>query len=142
MRDPVEDLLGRGMSFARSEALMDLHIAFRGMEPSQAVESRIRQRAEKLERYHDRITACRVVVDAPHRRHTKGERYTVRVDLTVPGHEIVVNRDSGGDRAHEDVYAAVRDAFDAAGRQLEDTVRIARGDVKHHDARLTERPRS
>lgn len=103
------------------------------MSPSPAVESKIRDRVQKLEQYHHRITACRVVVDAQHRRHTKGELYTVRVDVTVPGHEIFANKDSGNNHAHEDVHVAVRDAFDAATRQLEDVVRRARGDVKHHE---------
>jgi cold shock CspA family protein/ribosome-associated translation inhibitor RaiA len=113
---------------------MELHIAFQGMPPSPAVEQRIRELAAKLERFHGRITACRVVVGAPHRRHAKGELYTVRVDLTVPGHEILATKDRGKDHAHEDVYVAIRDAFDAAARQLEDVARRARGDVKHHEA--------
>jgi ribosome-associated translation inhibitor RaiA len=93
------------------------------MAPSPAVESRIRERATKLERLNGRITTCRVVVHAPHRRHTKGELYTVRVDLTVPGHQIVAQRDRGKDHAHEDIYVAIRDAFDAASRQLGDMTR-------------------
>ena len=113
---------------------MKLHIAFRGMTPSPAVQSRILERAAKLERFHQRITACRVVVDAPHRRHTKGERYTVHVDLIVPGHEILGGKRRGKIHAHEDVYVALRNAFDAAARQLESVTRRARGNVKYHDA--------
>jgi ribosomal subunit interface protein len=113
---------------------MELHIAFRGMTPSPAVQSRILERAAKLERFHQRITACRVVVDSPHRRHTKGELYTVRLELVVPGHEILVNKDRGKNHGHEDVYVAIRDAFNAAARQLEDVARRARGDVKRHEA--------
>jgi ribosomal subunit interface protein len=96
-----------------------LQITFKNMDPSEAVETKIRQRVEKLSRHADRITACHVVVEAPHRNHQKGLLYSVRVDLTIPGDELVVNREHNSDPAHEDVYVAVRDAFDATQRQLE-----------------------
>lgn len=112
---------------------MELQIAFRGMPSSPAVESRIREKAAKLEQFHHRITACRVVVDAPHRRHAKGDLFMVRVELTIPGHDVLANKDSGMDHSHEDVYVAIRDAFDVATRRLEDAARRARGDVKHHE---------
>ena len=88
------------------------------MDPSPAVEERIRQKAEKLERFHDRIVGCTVVVEAPHRHHHKGKLYNVRVDISVPGKDVVVDRAKPIDHAHEDVYVAVRDAFDAAVRRL------------------------
>jgi cold shock CspA family protein len=72
------------------------------------------------------------VVAAPHRHHRKGVRYNVRIDLTVPGREIVVNRDQQLDHAHEDVFVAIRDAFRAVRRRLEDHARRQRGDVKAH----------
>jgi ribosomal subunit interface protein len=100
-----------------------LQIAFRGMDPSPAVEDRVRERSAQLERFHDRITSCRVVVQAPHQHHQKGGLYEVRVDLHVPGAEIVINHEGSQEHAHEDVYVAVRDAFDAAERKLEDHVR-------------------
>lgn len=96
-----------------------LEISFKGMDRSEAVEARVREKAAWLENFHERIMSCRVVVEAPHRHQHKGRIYTVRVDLTVPGAELVVNRDPGANHAHEDVYVAIRDAFDAAKRQLE-----------------------
>jgi len=103
------------------------------MDRSDAVEARVRERAEKLDRFAGRIMSCRVVIEAPHKHHHKGGLYKVHIDITVPGGELVVNRESGLDHGHEDVYVAVRDAFDAARRQLEDYVRRQRGKVKTHE---------
>jgi ribosome-associated translation inhibitor RaiA/cold shock CspA family protein len=111
---------------------LPLQITFRHMEPSAALEARIRQRAEELDQFFDRITACRVVVECGNRRHQQGNIFEVRVDLTVPGAEIVVGRDSGTNHGHEDAHVAVRDAFDAARRRLEDHARERRGAVKLH----------
>jgi ribosomal subunit interface protein len=112
---------------------LPLQITFRGMDPSEAVEAQIRERTERLDRFHDRITGCRVVVEKAHRHHHKGGTYHIRLDLTVPGREIVVKRDPAENHAHEDIYVAIRDAFDAAKRQLEDHARRQRGDIKAHD---------
>ena len=109
-----------------------LQISFRNTDPSPAVEARIRKKAEKLERFHDRIVGCNVVVEAPHRHHHKGKLYSVRVDISVPGKGVVVDRAKPVDQAHEDVYVAIRDAFDAAVRRLEDQARKMRGNVKSH----------
>lgn len=102
-------------------------VSFKGMKPSAAVEADIRDRVERLEQFHDRIVSCRVVVEAPHRHQHKGRLYHVHIDVSVPGGEIVVNREAGLDHAHEDVYVALRDAFSAAQRQLEDHVRKTSG---------------
>jgi ribosomal subunit interface protein len=110
-----------------------VEVTFRGMDPSEAVEAKIRKKAEKLERYFDRIVSCRVVVESPHRRHQKGKLYNLRIDIGVPGREIVVTHSGPKNHAHEDIYVAVRDAFNAATRQLEDHARKVRGDVKSHE---------
>lgn len=99
---------------------LPLQVTFHNMDASEMVEESVREHAAKLERYFDRITGCRVVVEAPHRHHHKGKMYEVRIDISVPGSEIVVNHDGHKDHAHEDVYVAVRDAFNAATRQLQD----------------------
>lgn len=111
-----------------------IQITFRQMAPSPAVEERIRERAAELERFYDRIVRCHVVVHAPHRSHHQGTLYHVSIDMMVPGADIVVNRGAAVDHAHEDVHVAVRDAFDAARRQLEDHARRHRGQVKTHAA--------
>lgn len=111
-----------------------LTITFRGMDSSEAVGQQIRDRVEALGRVHERIIACRVVLESRHRRHQKGNIFHVAITLTVPGREIAVNRDRGQDHAHEDAYVAIRDAFDAARRRLEDHARVAGGAVKAHEA--------
>lgn len=109
-----------------------LQIAFRHMASSPALEARIRERAEEIERFFARILSCHVVVECRHPRRLQGNLFQVQVVLKVPGREIVAGRDSGADHAHEDPYVAVRDAFDAARRRLEDHAREGRGDVKLH----------
>ena len=115
---------------------LPLQITFRNIPPSEAVEAKVRERAEKLERITDNILACRVTIEAPHKHHCKGSTYQVRIDLTVPGNEIVVSRDPGLNHAHEDVYVAVRDAFNAVRRQLEGYVRQQQGNAKQHQQNL------
>ena len=88
---------------------------------------RIRDKAKKLDEFFDRIMSCRVVVEAPHKHHHQGKQFNVRIDIGVPGSEIVVNRGHA-----EDVYVALRDAFDAAKRQLEEYARKLHGNVKAH----------
>ncbi|POF29446.1 HPF/RaiA family ribosome-associated protein [Roseibium marinum] len=108
-------------------------VTFRGVEPSPHVEAKIRERIEKLEEFHGRITACQVTVEVPHRHGQKGEIYKISIDIQVPGRDIVVNREPGKNHAHEDILVAVRDAFDAAQRQHEDHVRKTGGvHVKSH----------
>jgi ribosome-associated translation inhibitor RaiA len=111
-----------------------LQITFRNMEHSDAVEARVRELAEKLDHYFDRITACHVVIEAPHRHHHKGKLYQVNITLAVPGSEIAIGHSGRKNHAHEDVYVADSDSFKAAKRQLEDYVRKSRGDVKTHAA--------
>ena len=98
---------------------LPLQITFRNMEPSEAVEARIREKAEKLDRFCDQIMSCRVVFEAHHQHQHQGNLFHVRIDITVPDKEIVISREPGRHQAHEDAYVAIRDAFDAARRQLE-----------------------
>ena len=101
-----------------------LQISFDNVEHSDAVETRIREEAAKLEQFHDRIISMRVVVTKPQKRHHKGDTFQVRIHLTAPGGaDIAITRDPAADGAHEDVYVTVRDAFAAARRKLQDTQR-------------------
>lgn len=111
---------------------LPLEIVFRNLEPSEAIEARLRERAEKLEKFYPDIMSCRVVVEAHHKHHHKGNLYHVRIDLTVPEAELIASREPHDHHAHEDVYVAMRDAFDAMRRQLEDYARRRRGHVKTH----------
>lgn len=109
-----------------------LEITFRGIDPSPAVEARIRDKAAKLCQYDERVIRGEVVVETPHRHHLKGRLFHVRITLTVPGGVVVTRREPHQRHGHEDVYIAIRDAFDDAARQLEDRVRRQRGDIKFH----------
>lgn len=93
----------------------------------------------RLESLSARITGCKVVISQPHRHHRDGRLVSVRVEVIVPGGEVVVSRDHHLDHAHEDVRVALRDAFRAARRRLEDHVRRRRGVEKHHAPRQSGR---
>jgi cold shock CspA family protein len=109
-----------------------VEITYRDIEKSDAVEARVRDWVDKLERVYDRITRCEVTIGQPHHRHRKGNAFSVTIRLTVPGGEVVSSHDPGPDGAHEDVYVALRDAFLASRRQLEDHVRKLRRETKVH----------
>lgn len=102
-------------------------VTFRNMGPSTAVEARVLEHSAGLERYHQRITACRVMVEAGHRHHHKGKLYHIRIEVAVPGGDIVVRRDPPEHHSHEEILVAIRDAFDAARRQLENHRRQQQG---------------
>lgn len=108
-------------------------IRFRGMEASDAVRTVIEKKISKLEQCCGRINSCRVTVEEPHRRHRKGKLFSVRIDMTMPGREIVVDRTHGSGNSHEDVYVAIRDAFDAARQKVEHYAMQSRGHVKFHE---------
>ncbi len=110
-----------------------LQITFRNLEHSAAVETRIRERVAQLEQFHYRIISCRVMVEAPDQRRQQGGLFHIRVDLKVPGKEIVVKRGPSQHHAHEDINVAIRDCFDSVRRQLEDVARNRRGDTKAHE---------
>ena len=113
-----------------------LQLSFRDV-PAQRqaeLEERIRERADKLERYCDRITSCRVAVERPNLHQESGNDYRVRIDVTVPpGHEVIVRKEPGDNDLHSDLLTVVNGAFDAAERQLKEVVERQRGEVKTHD---------
>src|SRR3569623_298385 len=112
----------------RSPMKLPVQITARHMSLSEAAEAAIREKAAKLDTFYDRIMSCRVLVEAPHRSQQNGMLYNVRIDLTIPGAELVVKREP-----HEDLYVTIRDAFNAARRQLQSHVRKQRGEVKTHE---------
>lgn len=127
-----------------------LQITFRNIESSGMVEEWIRADVAKLNTFYNRIIGCRVAIEVPHRHHRKGSPYHIRIDLTVPGEEIVVKREPslsprvrrlGGAEIkkslevktpHKNLRLAINDAFKATSRQLQDYARRQRGDVKSH----------
>lgn len=97
-----------------------LRITMRDLPPSDAIEGHVREHAAKLERLCTRLTGCHVTIEAPHRHKTHGKHYRVRIDLAVPGSELVVGHDRSDSRENEDAYAAVDAAFEGAARVLRD----------------------
>ncbi len=113
---------------------LPLQVTFRNIPSSEAIEAHINEKAAKLDRFYDRIMSCRVVVDSTQRRQRQGKLFGVRIDITVPRKELAVTREE-----NEDVYIAIRDAFDTASRRLEEHARRERGDVKIHQGPLSGR---
>lgn len=107
---------------------IDLQITAHNFELTELIREQIKERAEKLDSFYSRIMRCRVVVEVPHRHKHKGILYDVRIHMTVPGGELAIKREP-----NEDIYVAIRDAFDAARRQLEDYSRKQRGNVKQRE---------
>lgn len=111
-----------------------LQITVRNASVSEAVKEDIRKKAAKLEQFSGRITACRVTVDGPHRHKSQGTLFDVKIDITLPGSELVIKR-----QKDPDIYVAVRDAFDAARRKLENGEQRIRREVKTHSTSETGR---
>jgi ribosome-associated translation inhibitor RaiA len=136
--------------------LLPLQITWRDMAPSTAVGTKIREEATKLEEFYGRITSCRVTVAIPHRYQSGEYQFHIRIDLTVPGSEIVVSheptlhsslrRTESEEHAkgqefsapHKDVYVAIRDAFKVARRKLQVYSHRRNGSVKHHETHAQE----
>jgi cold shock CspA family protein/ribosome-associated translation inhibitor RaiA len=132
--------------------ILPIQITFRNMESSEVVEEWIREEAAKLDEFYPHIMACRVAVELPSRRHRWGSLYHIRIDLTVPGGELVVKHEpslhssfqqTDGRKLvkhleisapHRELRQAIDDAFKAMGRRLQDYARRQRGDVKTHEA--------
>ncbi|HYM07714.1 MAG TPA: HPF/RaiA family ribosome-associated protein [Terriglobales bacterium] len=124
---------------------LQTQITFRHMNHSSQVERWIREEAEKLQTFYGRITGCRVAVEVPHRHHQKGKRLHVRIDLNLPGKEIIVKREPAASprprmRAttptakppHADLRLVIHEAFKAAGRRVQDFARRQQGRIKVH----------
>ncbi|MHB1947635.1 MAG: ribosome hibernation-promoting factor, HPF/YfiA family [Gammaproteobacteria bacterium] len=108
--------------------MQPVQITVRDLPSSPALEDHIRKKAQKLSQFYHRINSCRIVITLPQKHKHQGKLYCVRIDLTVPGKELVVNR-----KLDEDVYVAIRDAFQALQRQLEAYACKRRGDIKKHE---------
>ena len=133
---------------------LPLQVTFRNMKHSAEVEDWIRAEAEKLETFYHRIIGCRVAIEVPHRHHKKGKPLHIRIDLTLPGKEIVIKRvpvaihrtllngeaaassHAQCNSAHVDLLLVIHDALKAAGRRVQDFARRQRGQVKKHQAVL------
>jgi len=130
-----------------------IDIEFHGLPPSAWIETDIRRRAAKLDTFCRNILSCRVTVDRPHHHHQSGNRFQLRIAVTVRGGEVSVSHDSNlhapaqdrGEREwakglevegmRKDLQLVIREAFDVAKRRLQDHVKRQRGDVKRNRRR-------
>ena len=106
----------------------EFQVVFHNIDQSDAVMDAVNKRINKLERFCDQIITGRVVLDSPHNNHHKGKVYKVALEIHTPQKEVRVNQDHHDNHAHEDLYVAIRDAFNAAERQLKSV------DKKHRTA--------
>jgi cold shock CspA family protein/ribosome-associated translation inhibitor RaiA len=111
-----------------------VQITFRNLESSDAIMSNIQERTAWLEQFSDQIISCRIVVERPHQHHRQDNLYHVRIDLRLPGAELVISREPAAHMPHKNINITIHDAFDEARRELEDYVRRQRRDVKHIDS--------
>jgi cold shock CspA family protein/ribosome-associated translation inhibitor RaiA len=134
--------------------ILPVKVTFRNMSQSDAIEALINEKAAGLDKYYDRIMSCRVMIEVPHRHRRQGPHHHIRIDLAVPGGEIVIKRQPTlhsrqqdteseectkcmeTDRSHKHLAVALREAFEAARRKIQDYARRQRGDVKTHEAKL------
>lgn len=112
---------------------MAIQLTFHGLQPSVSLNDYVQKKADKLTKLNDRITHVRVAVEAPHRHHRMGNAFRVRIDIGVPGEDVLVDHHHKGS-TQTDAYAAIDEAFEDALRALRDQVQLLRGDVKRHDA--------
>lgn len=94
-----------------------LQLVFQGMDPSEAIASSVEHRFERLKRLAPQMVGCRVVIELAQKHQHQGRPVDVRIDLRLPGRELVVSR-----VADEDAYVALRDAFQDMRRQLEQVI--------------------
>ena len=110
----------------------DTKVVFRGIDHSQAVADAVQKRLDKLERFTDEIQSLRVTLESPHNHHHKGKVFHVGVEAVIPNHDILVNHDK---HEHEDIYIAIRDAFNALERQIKSVY-----EKKRHQDRTLQKP--
>lgn len=116
---------------------LSIQITWRDIEPSAALEARVRALAKRLEKFSSHISHCRVVIELPHQHDRQGRIYEVHIQISTPGGQIIASHEHRERHSHEDPYIALRDAFRAVRRQLEDYERERRQDVKRHTPEST-----
>ena len=118
-----------------------LEITFKGLDRSAAIEAKITEKAAKLERVFDRMTHCRVVVAAPNKHHHKGKSYEIKIDIGIPDHApLILTHESHVGDAQEDLQIALRDAFDAAKRRLDEIAERIKGSARAERGRRRPSP--
>lgn len=112
----------------------EFQIVFHNIDQSDAITEAVQKRVDKLRRYCSDIIGGRVVLDSPHNNHHKGKVYSVALELQTPNKPVMVTQEQHDNHAHEDLYVAIRDAFNAAERQLKSV------DKKHRKAAMHKNP--
>ena len=112
-----------------------VQITFRHLGPSEALEIRIREKVQKLGQMDPTIQSCSVTVEQLHRHHRQGKQFHVRIQLKLPGHALLANREPEVNPAYADVHVALRDAFNALRKQLQALAQHQQGHVKHHEGK-------
>lgn len=110
-----------------------VQISFHNLPHSTVIETGIHEAVSRLEAIYDRIMSCRVIIDQPHRHHKEGNHFQVRIDVKVPGRELVIKREPGANLAYSELDAVIHEAFDEMQQQLEEFVHCLRGFVKTHE---------
>jgi cold shock CspA family protein len=124
-------------------------ITFRNMKSQPRLEEAVLKETAHLERFFDRITSCRVMIQGPKRQ--QRNLYHVRIDIGVPKERLVVDhhpslhgtlqnleaprksKQTDLERSHRDAVRAIHDAFGEMRRRLQDYVRRMRGLTKQHE---------
>jgi len=111
-----------------------LQIAFKNMASSEFLEALVRERVERLNRFHSNITGARVVIEVPHRSPESGKPpIGIAVEIDVPGHKPIVAKGAQDRREMKgDNQAVINRVFEAVERQLEQITDIRKGAVKNH----------
>lgn len=118
-----------------------IEVHFHGLDRSETVEERVREKVARLEKHFSRLSYCRVAIDAPHRHAHKKRAYLVKLELGIPSSEpLVVASEDTYNPEHEDVFAALRDAFDIARRRLDNVVDKRRAPAKRERGRRRPSP--
>jgi ribosomal subunit interface protein len=111
--------------------ISDTQVVFRGIEHSQAVEDAVHKRLSKLERFSDEIQSLRVILESPHKNHFKGKVYHIGVEALIPNYDIVIAHEQHDKHEHEDIYVAIRDAFNALERRLKSVYGKQRAHIRN-----------
>lgn len=109
-----------------------LKVTCRGFSSTDSIRESVEEQAKKLQQYYPKLNLCEVTIDHGHGRQKQGRIFHVQVHLGVPGEDIFINREPEKNHAHEELSVAIRDAFKAARRKLDDQTQINRGYVKAH----------
>ncbi|HJN96738.1 MAG: ribosomal subunit interface protein [Gammaproteobacteria bacterium] len=112
----------------------EFQVVFHNIDQTDALADAVQKRIGKLERYCDQIITGRVVLDSPHNNHHKGKVYSVGLEIHTPTKEVRVNQEQHDNHAHEDLYIAIRDAFNVAERQLKSIDKKHRTAPHHKEA--------